>query len=402
MQPQRGGDVRRSCRTDMRWVEQELPPRSSGAKRSAQLAKPCPPRVASCQNSISPLHRVRAQAGAPSIVRLAVPRNKVFEHQLHDIEPHKIPQLEGAAARSEDKIAMPAIHDDQVPLGIGIASVTDASTRKNTPPPPPPPPPPAPPPQEPPPPPPPPPQKTLQDTSRCETGDEQASRDRATTALGSSLLDRRRLRGDDWTGRWGRERERRCDRKGLILGATKSMMSWTGPSGVRVAASCTSSARLALKKQHSQSRNTPYPLTKRIRSSSFSHKGSVWDITAGSAAVSGRTSSSRAMAMGRFMCASAARPPSRRPSAGAIEDQERYLRVSRTVAHLREECDSLGTNGEVGQSAGRQSRRDCLGSGPDKALQNQETQIPCAEASGTAAQVGGHGLGFCPYLGLGD
>src|SRR5260221_14759648 len=67
----------------------------------------------------------------------------------------------------------------------------------------------------------------------------------------------------------GRERERRCDRKGLILGVTKSMMSWTGPSGVRVAASCTSSARLALKKQYSQSRNTPYPLTKRIRSSSF-------------------------------------------------------------------------------------------------------------------------------------
>src|ERR1022692_4365026 len=27
----KGGDVRRSCRTDMRWVEQELPPRSSGA-----------------------------------------------------------------------------------------------------------------------------------------------------------------------------------------------------------------------------------------------------------------------------------------------------------------------------------------------------------------------------------
>jgi hypothetical protein len=37
-----------------------------------------------------------------------------------------------------------------------------------------------------------------------------------------------------------------------------------------------------------------------------------------------------------------------------------------------------------------------------KPYKNQETQIPCAEASGTAAQVGGHGLGFCPYLGLGD
>src|ERR1700732_1106535 len=27
----RGGDVRRSCRIDVRWVEQELPPRTSGA-----------------------------------------------------------------------------------------------------------------------------------------------------------------------------------------------------------------------------------------------------------------------------------------------------------------------------------------------------------------------------------
>src|SRR5229473_2630901 len=149
----------------------------------------------------------------------------------------------------------------------------------------------------------------------------------------------------------GRERERRCDRKGLILGVTKSMMSWTGPSGVRVAASCTSSARLALKKQHSCVQAVP---------------GQAED-----------------------------RAPSHRGSG-------RYLRVSQTVAHLRKECDSPGTNGEVGQSAGRQSRRDCPGSSPDKALQNQETQIPCAEASGTAAQVGGHGLGFCPYLGLGD
>ena len=29
----------------------------------------------------------------------------------------------------------------------------------------------------------------------------------ATTALGTSLLDRRLLRGDDWTGRWEREGE---------------------------------------------------------------------------------------------------------------------------------------------------------------------------------------------------
>ena len=42
------------------------------------------------------------------------------------------------------------------------------------------------------------------------------------------------------------ERERRCDRKGLILGVTESMMSWTGPSGVTVAASYTSCARVAL------------------------------------------------------------------------------------------------------------------------------------------------------------
>jgi len=43
---------------------------------------------------------------------------KVFEHQLLDVEPHKISQLERAAARGEDKIAMPVIDDDQVPLGI--------------------------------------------------------------------------------------------------------------------------------------------------------------------------------------------------------------------------------------------------------------------------------------------
>jgi hypothetical protein len=48
-----------------------------------------------------------------------------------------------------------------------------------------------------------------------------------------------------------------CDRKRLILGVTKSMMSWTGPSGVRVAASCTSSARLALK-NNIHSRATHY------------------------------------------------------------------------------------------------------------------------------------------------
>jgi hypothetical protein len=37
-----------------------------------------------------------------------------------------------------------------------------------------------------------------------------------------------------------------------------------------------------------------------------------------------------------------------------------------------------------------------------KPLQDQKTQIPCAEASVTAAQVGGHGPGSCPHLGLGD
>jgi hypothetical protein len=31
--------------------------------------------------------------------------------------------------------------------------------------------------------------------------------DRETTALGSSPLDRRRMRGDDWTGRWERGKE---------------------------------------------------------------------------------------------------------------------------------------------------------------------------------------------------
>lgn len=44
--------------------------------------------------------------------------SKVFEHQLLDVEPHKMPQLKGAAARGEDKIATPVIHVDQVPLGI--------------------------------------------------------------------------------------------------------------------------------------------------------------------------------------------------------------------------------------------------------------------------------------------
>src|SRR5882762_7193700 len=43
---------------------------------------------------------------------------KVPEHQLLDIEPHEIPQLERAAARGEDKIAMPVIHDDQIPPSV--------------------------------------------------------------------------------------------------------------------------------------------------------------------------------------------------------------------------------------------------------------------------------------------
>jgi len=42
---------------------------------------------------------------------------KVLEHQLLDVKPHKIPQLQGAAARGEDKIAMPVIHDNQLRLG---------------------------------------------------------------------------------------------------------------------------------------------------------------------------------------------------------------------------------------------------------------------------------------------
>src|SRR5712691_13285688 len=43
---------------------------------------------------------------------------KVLEHQLLDIEPHKITQLESATARGENKIAMPVIHNDQVALSI--------------------------------------------------------------------------------------------------------------------------------------------------------------------------------------------------------------------------------------------------------------------------------------------
>src|SRR5258708_4921449 len=43
---------------------------------------------------------------------------KVLEHQLLDIEPHKVTQLERATARGENKITMPAIHDDQVAPSI--------------------------------------------------------------------------------------------------------------------------------------------------------------------------------------------------------------------------------------------------------------------------------------------
>src|SRR5882724_6310407 len=44
--------------------------------------------------------------------------SKVLKHQLLDIEPHKVTQLERATARGEDKIAMPTIHDDQVAFSI--------------------------------------------------------------------------------------------------------------------------------------------------------------------------------------------------------------------------------------------------------------------------------------------
>src|SRR5437667_12326236 len=43
---------------------------------------------------------------------------KVLQHQLLDIKPHEITQLERATARGEDKIAMPVIHDDQVAFGM--------------------------------------------------------------------------------------------------------------------------------------------------------------------------------------------------------------------------------------------------------------------------------------------
>jgi hypothetical protein len=44
--------------------------------------------------------------------------SEIFEHQFLDIEAHQISQLEGAVARGEDKIAMPVIDNDQIPLGI--------------------------------------------------------------------------------------------------------------------------------------------------------------------------------------------------------------------------------------------------------------------------------------------
>src|SRR5580693_8387925 len=148
-------------------------------------------------------------------------------------------------------------------------------------------------------------------TDRAVRRSRTNARDRETTALGSSPLDRRLLRGDDWTGRWEREGENVRQKK-VDFGGDKidDELDW--------AVRCKGCGELYVlrevgaEKQHSQSRNTLYPLTKRIRSSGFSHKGSVWDITAGSAGVSGRTSSSRAKVT-RFMCASAVRP-SRRPS----------------------------------------------------------------------------------------
>src|SRR6202034_3851839 len=107
------------------------------------------------------------------------------------------------------------------------------------------------------------------------------------------------MRGDGRSGRWERGGEK-VGQKRVDFGGDKfdDELDWA----VRCKG-CTPSARLALKKQHSPSRNTPYPLTMRLRSSNFSPKGSVWDITAGSAGVSGRTSSSRAKVT-RFMCAS--------------------------------------------------------------------------------------------------
>src|SRR5215469_6167221 len=43
---------------------------------------------------------------------------KVLEHQLLDVEPHEIAQLERASTRSEDKIAVAAVDYDEVAFGI--------------------------------------------------------------------------------------------------------------------------------------------------------------------------------------------------------------------------------------------------------------------------------------------
>src|ERR1700733_2555948 len=117
------------------------------------------------------------------------------------------------------------------------------------------------------------------------------------------------MRGDGRSGRWQRGGEK-VGQKGVDFGGDKfdDELDWA----VRCKG-CRSSARLALKKQHSRSRTDPTLSQCAYGRVTSVLKESVWDITAGFAGVSGRTSSSRARVT-RFMCASAARP-SRRPSA---------------------------------------------------------------------------------------
>src|SRR5215472_7680897 len=43
---------------------------------------------------------------------------QVSKHQLLNVQPHEIAQLERPTARSEDKVAVAAVHDNQVAVGI--------------------------------------------------------------------------------------------------------------------------------------------------------------------------------------------------------------------------------------------------------------------------------------------
>jgi hypothetical protein len=86
----------------------------------------------------------------------------------------------------------------------------------------------------------------------------------------------------------------------------------------------------------------------------------------------------------------------------AIEDQDDIFGFLKQSHISQKNVIHLGQMAKSDSPQVASLAEDCPGSSPDKALPNLGTQIPCAEASGTPAQVGGHGLGFCPYLELGD